>query len=269
MNLRAMFGNVSIGKDTSGNYKLWTGGVAVRTSGSEYVGFERPAGLRDVTCDVITELDFIYKVPVKEDDLVDGDLILVKDGATPDVLFVAKPPIQIPELPLARFLNPRTFRSEHYHAPRDEDNEPIYIRIFSPLAGLLKGNPLLQLMLVGGHDSHALAALLYRDLNDDKRLKDLTAVFVSEKGLSSELLSLKKLQREVKSPPCSSCKCSPCKCHTAPSTSDSSAAPARTEPGSGGAGGGTGAPSNSGTAAGTGAPGSPPAARPQTPLDCS
>jgi hypothetical protein len=68
---------------------------------------------------------------------------------------------------------------------------------------MLSTNPLLHFMLAkgeGGHDSHALAALIYQDL-DSAKLNDLTPVFVSEKGLSSELLSLKKLEKEVKPKP--------------------------------------------------------------------
>jgi hypothetical protein len=219
-----MFGNVSIGKDTSGNYKLWPGGVAVRTSGSEYVGYDQKTkGLIDVTGDVIGELDFIYKAPVpvsapyKElaKELKEGDLLLVKDGPTPDVLFVVRPPVVVHQTtvdpmstavpppvikdPSVEGFNPRTFRSEKYVPPKDSNGEPVYIRVFSPLTKMLANNPLLQFMLAkgeGGHDSHALAALLYHDLDQDK-LKALTPVFVSEKGLSSELLSLRKLLKEV------------------------------------------------------------------------
>ena len=201
MNLRLMFGNVSIGKDTSGNYKLWPDGVAVRTSGSDYVGYNKAKQLIDVTGDVIVELDFIYKAPAEKVEA--RDLLLVKEGPTPDVLFVETPPGDPKADPTVKCMNPRTFRSENYVPPRDSSGKPIYIKVFSPLTRLLADNALLQFMLAkgeGGHDSHALAALLYRDLNDDEKLKALTPVFVSEKGLSSELLSLKKLEKEVKKP---------------------------------------------------------------------
>ncbi|HTS54643.1 MAG TPA: hypothetical protein VMH26_15315, partial [Burkholderiales bacterium] len=118
-------------------------------------------------------------------------------------LFVETPPGDPKADPTVKCMNPRTFRSENYVPPRDSSGKPIYIKVFSPLTRLLADNALLQFMLAkgeGGHDSHALAALLYRDLNDDEKLKALTPVFVSEKGLSSELLSLKKLEKEVKKP---------------------------------------------------------------------
>ena len=190
MNLRSMFGNVSIGKDTSGNFKLTRSGVVVRTSGSDYVGYDKDSGsLIDATSDVIGELGYIYKTPTEK--LHAGDLLLVKDGPTPDVLFVKEV-----EEDGIQGLNPRTFRSEKY-VPPTWSGKKIYISVSSPLLDSLDKNPLLPLLLTqreGEPETHTLAALLLAQLTEEGELDKLLPVLASEKGLSSELLHLVRLR---------------------------------------------------------------------------
>ena len=58
MDLKSLFGGITIGKDTSGNFKLSFGfdqtGLAVRAPDGQFFGFTKDAGLtKQSSCDLI------------------------------------------------------------------------------------------------------------------------------------------------------------------------------------------------------------------------
>src|SRR5262249_3673408 len=80
MNLKSIFGGVSIGKDTSGNVKLSAKGLAVRVSDNKYVAAEGNE-LIDVGGAVFDGGEkYIYRLPVRLDDVQAGDLIITSES---------------------------------------------------------------------------------------------------------------------------------------------------------------------------------------------
>jgi hypothetical protein len=80
MNLNSILNGVSIGKDTSGNFKLSLEGLAVRTSDGKFLAVKKDR-LLDVSELTLDGADgFVYRLPVQKRDVERGDLIITSEN---------------------------------------------------------------------------------------------------------------------------------------------------------------------------------------------
>lgn len=80
MDLKTMFGGVSIGKETSGNIKPSIRGLAVKVADGKYVARDGD-GFLDVGGFVFDGGDkYVYRLPVNEQQVEPGDLLVMSDS---------------------------------------------------------------------------------------------------------------------------------------------------------------------------------------------
>jgi hypothetical protein len=88
MNLTSILNGISIGKDTTGNFRLCPEGLAVRTVADGKFFVAKNEGLLDVSDLTIDGAEnFVYRVPVRPNDVRKGDLIVTSENPF-SVLFV-------------------------------------------------------------------------------------------------------------------------------------------------------------------------------------
>ena len=89
----SVYCDIPVGKDTTGNFSLSYKGVAVKTDCNRFVAFRGNGDeveLYDVTGLTLPGCDpLIYRVPVTEDNVHPGDLLLISD-CPPQALYVTK-----------------------------------------------------------------------------------------------------------------------------------------------------------------------------------
>jgi hypothetical protein len=186
MDIKSVFGGVSIGKDTSGYFKISANGLAVKTLDGKYITYVRdPAHankdhLLDVSGLTLDGGDnFIYRIPVTE--VERGDLIITSE--TPfSALFVRDDAKANEKL---SGLDPQSNRLVDYVLPTNLFNVRFFVKVFN----LIQGGGLGKLAPGGKPlDPNLLQLLLLGDKTDDS-----LALFLLAQGLGGGALAGKAL----------------------------------------------------------------------------
>lgn len=133
MNLRTIFGGVAIGKDTSGNIKPSVKGLAVKVSDTKFVVRDGDS-LLDVDGFVIDGGDrYVYRMPVKPDQVEAGDLLITSDDPF-HALFVKA--VGKSKNGTIRALDPRTSTEVDYIPQTNMFGVRFFVKAISLVEGL-------------------------------------------------------------------------------------------------------------------------------------
>src|SRR5258708_5651549 len=155
MNIGSILNGISIGKDTSGNFKLTPEGLAVRTTadGKFFVNKkDRLLDVSDLTFDGAE--NYVYRLPVQRDDVKAGDLIITSENPF-GVLFVHS----VHNDGGVKGLDPGIRQEIEYVPPTNVIVDvQLYVKVVSLLDGLVLGtgsDALLPLLLLGSQGGSA------------------------------------------------------------------------------------------------------------------
>jgi hypothetical protein len=145
MNIKALLGGVSFGRDTSGNFRLsLMGGIAVRTAQDGRYVLINDAGITDVTDMTLEGSDnLVFRVPA--DSVAPGDLIITSENPF-SVLFVQ----EVLKNGHIRGVNPATSAVVEYVPPMNILKKRIYVKavsLFGEMSGKKEVTDLLPLLL--------------------------------------------------------------------------------------------------------------------------
>lgn len=200
MDISSIFSGILIGKDTSGNFKPSSEGLAVRTTpdGRFFSMTSDHKQLLDVTELTLDGGEaYVYRLPITRKELKPGDLIITSENPF-SVLFIE----QVHQNGEVRGLDPSTSRIYTYTPKVSLFSEaPLYVKVVSLLDGLdqgAAGEGILSLLLLGNKgdspnsDNALRTVLLIRALGgksaDKKLLPLLLLTGNKSEGLETILL---------------------------------------------------------------------------------
>jgi hypothetical protein len=169
MNIKQLFGGISVGKDTSNNFKISTTGLAVRKAGDN--GFVAFDGTNLINVDGLVfdgGSDYVYKVPAKT--VKAGDLIITNEDPL-HTLFVKE--VHDDKV---NGLDPESGFEETYRPQNNLLRVQFFIKVVSLLDGFLDASDegsLLPLLLLGG-------------LGKDGGTNDTLSILLLSKALSGK-----------------------------------------------------------------------------------
>jgi len=184
MDIKSLLGGVSIGQDTSGNFKLSFNGLAVKTPDDRFVAYVKEKEhandhLLDVTDLTIDGTDnLVFRVPVKT--VKRGDLIITSD--TPFIAYFvlsdgdANGKISV--------LDPQNSTSTEYTQAANLFRIRFFVKVFTPIPVDRLG---LGTLGEGDLDDKILPLLLLSDKTDDSLTKLLLLQTLGGKSLGGNV----------------------------------------------------------------------------------